>query len=113
MTDLTLQGSTGHSETTALPDFIHTSGDSGAAPTIKTTSDIAADDVTSLRSRSRAYLAGALDNAELLLAYATEIGINVDEGIRNAIFNASVTSADHWSEQTASNLLTALTQLGE
>jgi hypothetical protein len=57
------------------------------------------------------YLAEALNDAERLLKYAAETGTNIDDDIRNYILRARAASSNGWNEETAANLLTALTNL--
>jgi hypothetical protein len=57
------------------------------------------------------YFGEALDDAELLLKYSAELGIAVDEDIRDHILQARAASSTGWDEPTAANLLTALAQL--
>jgi hypothetical protein len=53
----------------------------------------------------------ALENAELLLKYAAETGIQIDPKIRNSILHARTVRSNGWNEGTTANLLTALTDL--
>jgi len=57
------------------------------------------------------YFAVALDDAERLLKYAAEIGIDVDDNTRNSILEARATVSSGWNAKTAANLLAALTKL--
>jgi hypothetical protein len=57
------------------------------------------------------YLAGELDDAERLLGYAAEVGIEVEDNVRDAILSARVASGSGMSEEVAANLLAALTKL--
>src|SRR5581483_2873353 len=58
------------------------------------------------------YLARKLGNAELLLGYAAEVGIAVDEGVRNNVLKARIAcAAGMMTQDTASNLLSALASL--
>lgn len=52
-----------------------------------------------------------LEDAERLLRYAAEAGIPIDAKIRDDILNARIAGGDKWDEQTASNVLSALTSL--
>src|SRR5262249_41429005 len=52
-----------------------------------------------------------LQDAERLLLYAADAGIVIRPNIRDAVLKAKITSAGKWSEQTAANLLSALTTL--
>ena len=58
-----------------------------------------------------AYFGEALDDAERLLKYAAETGIDVADDIRDHILQARAASIAGWDEATASNLLTALAKL--
>ena len=58
-----------------------------------------------------AYFEEALEDAERLLKYAAEIGVDVDAGTRDQILEARAANGCGWSEETAANLLTALTKL--
>ena len=57
------------------------------------------------------YLNSALTDAERLLKYAAEAGITVDDSTRDRILEARTASGTGWTEQTAANLLSALTAL--
>lgn len=61
-------------------------------------------------SKPHDYLA-ALENAELLLKYAAETGIQIDPKIRNSILQARTVRSNGWNEGTTASLLTALTDL--
>src|SRR5262245_22585247 len=50
-------------------------------------------------------------DAERLLFYAAETGIAIENNVRDAVLKAKFASADNWDEQTAANLLSALTTL--
>jgi hypothetical protein len=52
-----------------------------------------------------------LKEAERLLFYAAEAGIDIETNVRDAVLKAKVTDTGSWSEQTAANLLSALTTL--
>jgi hypothetical protein len=58
-----------------------------------------------------AYFEDALDDAERLLKYAAEIGVDVAPETRDHILQARVARGSQWNEETAANLLTALTNL--
>jgi hypothetical protein len=58
-----------------------------------------------------AYLAEALNDAERLLKYAAETGTNIDDDIRNYVLRGRAATSNGWNEETAANLLTALTKL--
>ena len=57
------------------------------------------------------YLADALDDAERLLKYAAEFGITVDEATLDHVFEARSASSAGWTEESAANLMSALTTL--
>ena len=57
------------------------------------------------------YLIEDLEAAERLLSYAAGAGIEVEAKVRDDVLNARSASAGKWSEQTASNILLALTSL--
>jgi hypothetical protein len=58
-----------------------------------------------------AYLFAALEDAERLLKYAVETGIEIESTIRDHVLHARTASATGWDEQTAANLLSALAKL--
>jgi hypothetical protein len=59
-----------------------------------------------------AYFAEALTDAERLLKYAAESGMSIDDATRDSILQArAASSSSGWTEETAANLLTALTTL--
>jgi len=58
-----------------------------------------------------AYFEDALEDAERLLKYAAEVGVDVDAGTRDHILEARTSNGSGWSEETTANLLTALTKL--
>ena len=58
-----------------------------------------------------AYFCGALDDAERLLKYAAEIGVDVSVETRSAILHARAVFNTGWTEEIAANLLSALTSL--
>jgi hypothetical protein len=60
---------------------------------------------------SRSYLEDALQDAERLLQYAAEIGIDVDEGVRHDILQARTCRDGVWDEDAAASLLAALTKV--
>jgi hypothetical protein len=53
----------------------------------------------------------ALNDAEHLLKYAAEMGVDIDAGTRSAVLHARATPAAHWDETMSANLLIALTAL--
>jgi hypothetical protein len=58
-----------------------------------------------------AYFTEALNDSELLLKYAAESGITVDDTTRNAVLAARSVAGSGWTEDIAANLLAALTRL--
>ncbi len=57
------------------------------------------------------YFIEALEDAERLLKYAAEIGIDVGDKTRNSVLEARAAVGRTWNETTIANLLVALTQL--
>ena len=63
-------------------------------------------------AESPAYFADMLEDAERLLKYAAEFGLEIDQATRDHVLQArTAASSGAWSEQTAANLITALTML--
>src|SRR5580700_8047220 len=60
---------------------------------------------------SESYLEEALQDAERLLKYAAEVGVDVEPGVRHDIVQARTFSGGVWNDGAATNLLTALTAL--
>jgi hypothetical protein len=60
---------------------------------------------------SDAYLEEALQDAQRLLKYAAEAGVDIDPQVRHDVAQARASSGGAWSEEAAVSLLTALTQL--
>src|SRR4051812_4038814 len=60
---------------------------------------------------SPAYFDDALRDAERLLKYAAEIGVDVDPSTRDAILTARAARSEGWNQDIAANLLAALTWL--
>jgi hypothetical protein len=58
-----------------------------------------------------AYFADALVDSELLLKYAAESGIVIDDVTRNSVLQARAVAETGWTEETAANLIAALTRL--
>jgi hypothetical protein len=52
-----------------------------------------------------------LEDAERLLKYAAEIGIEVESDIRSGVLKARAAFSTGWTETTAANLLASLTKL--
>jgi hypothetical protein len=55
--------------------------------------------------------AEALEDAERLLKYAAEVGMEVDAGIRDGVLAARAARAEDWNETIVANLLESLTKL--
>jgi hypothetical protein len=62
-------------------------------------------------SEAPPYFTDALEDAERLLKYAAETGINVDSSVRASILEARRAVSAGWNEKTISDLLAALTNL--
>jgi hypothetical protein len=62
-------------------------------------------------SEPPSYFAEALEDAERLLKYAAESGTEVDEATRDHVLEARLASSNGWTEETAANLISALTTL--
>jgi hypothetical protein len=62
-------------------------------------------------AESPAYFADMLEDAERLLKYAAEFGIEIDQATRDHVLQARTASTTGWTEPTAANLITALTTL--
>jgi hypothetical protein len=60
---------------------------------------------------SDSYLEEALQDAERLLKYAAEVGVDVEPGVRQNIVQARAFSGGVWNDEAATTLLTALTAL--
>jgi hypothetical protein len=58
-----------------------------------------------------AYFNDALEDAERLLKYASEIGLDIEDEVRDHILTARAAVTTGWDEPTAANLLTALAKL--
>jgi hypothetical protein len=63
------------------------------------------------RTEPPAYFQEALEDAERLLKYAAETGVDVDAGTRSAVLSARTDLPGGWSEDVAAKLLSALTLL--
>lgn len=62
-------------------------------------------------SEPPAYFTESLEDAERLLKYASEVGILVEDDVRNHILEARIASSTGWDEENAANLLVALGKL--
>lgn len=69
------------------------------------------DEVSVTNAVPRAYLVEAREHGESLIGYAAEAGIEIDADTRNAVLQARLAGDGRWNEQTASNLLSAVTKL--
>ena len=58
-----------------------------------------------------AYFNDALEDAERLLKYASEVGLDIEDDIRDHVLIARAAVTTGWDEPTAANLLTALAKL--
>jgi len=58
-----------------------------------------------------AYFVSALDDAERLMKYAAETGVDIDETARAAVLSARSAMTTGWTEAASAGLLRALTQL--
>lgn len=70
------------------------------------------DGVTATCVELPPYLDSALEDAERLLKYAADVGIDVEDGVRRSVLQAR-TRRHGWSGDTADSLLIALTKLTE
>jgi hypothetical protein len=68
-------------------------------------------DSTKDSAKPPAYFSGAIDDAERLMKYAAEIGIEVSDETRTSILHARAVFNNGWTEEIAAKLLTALTSL--
>ena len=73
--------------------------------------DAVADKATPTFSDPPAYFNEALQDAERMLKYASEIGTVIDADTRNHVLQARAASSCGWNEEKTANLLTALTTL--
>lgn len=58
-----------------------------------------------------AYFNDALEDAERLLKYASEVGLDIEDDIRDHVLTARAAVTAGWDEPTAANLLSALAKL--
>ena len=82
-----------------------------AGPPDKRPHDTATNNAPVTYSDPPAYFTEALNDAERLLKYAAENGIDVDDKTRSSVLEARAAVSTGWNEKTAANLLTALTKL--
>lgn len=66
-------------------------------------------DVT--HEKAPVYFACMINDAERLMQYAAEIGIEVSDETRRSVLRARATYPDHWDEDIAAGLLSAITAL--
>lgn len=71
----------------------------------------AADQAGVTYSHPPDYFTAALEDAERLLKYAAEIGVEIDDTTRDSVLKARAAVTTGWNEKTAADLLTALTVL--
>jgi len=62
-------------------------------------------------SEPPAYFDEALQDAERMLKYAAEIGVDIDADTRDHVLEARAASGTGWNEEVTANLLAALTKL--
>lgn len=94
-------------ETETARDTVHPSPDPGVSPPPPTD----ATPPPRTYAEPPAYFSEALNDAERLLSYAAESGIVVDDTTRTHVLEARTASLTGWTEETAANLMTALTTL--
>jgi hypothetical protein len=82
-----------------------------ASPPRKPERDTVAKGVSLSYPEPPAYFGEALEDAERLLKYAAERGIDIDDTIRDDILQARAGSSAGWNPETAANLLSALAKL--
>jgi hypothetical protein len=68
-------------------------------------------DQTAHNTSPPAYFGEALEDAERLMKYAAESGIEIDEDTRDHVLQARSAIGSGWDEATAANLLAALSKL--
>jgi hypothetical protein len=94
------------------PDSTNPAGGNPAGAPPSQTAAAAATASAASPCLSVKYLADKLEEAELLLGYAAEVGIKIEDEVRDDVLKARVASdSASISEQTAANLLSALTTL--
>ena len=100
----------GQPELTRTLDLVKpAAGGAGLADPARATAD--REVVTAAPIRHQSYLDDALQDAERMLKYAAEVGIDVDDKVRNDIVQAATYTRGGWTEDAAANLLAALTKL--
>ncbi|HEX3471035.1 MAG TPA: hypothetical protein VHT28_07600 [Silvibacterium sp.] len=95
------------------PVTAKTSGPAEPAPVVLVTSVVSteAKPPSPVYAHPPEYLNVALADAERLLKHAAETGIAIDDATRDHVLEARTASTAGWTEQTAANLLSALTTL--
>jgi hypothetical protein len=86
-------------------------GKAVAGPPDKPTNDTLTKGATATYPDPPAYFGEALADAERLLKYAAELGIDIDDDLRDHILQARAASRVGWDEETAANMLKALAKL--
>ena len=84
------------------------------SPNLETNADTGMPDVhgpPATYSELPGYFLEALADAERLLKYAAETGVEIDDATRDHVLQARAAHVSEWTEETAANLLTALTKL--
>lgn len=93
---------TSHTGEEAASNLDHASSDASVATPV-------GRQTASANIEHSAYLEDALEDAERLLKFAAEMGVAVDAATRDHILEARAANSSGWTEETAANLLTALT----
>ena len=86
-------------------------GNGGGGQTDKQPDDTSGGGTKATHAAPRAYVQEALNDAERLLKYAAEIGVEVDSEIRDSVLRAADGSRLGWTEKMVADLLAALTKL--
>ncbi len=82
-----------------------------ASPKLDSANDRPTNQATATFATPPAYFGEALEDAERLLKYGAESGIDIDEDTRDHILRGRSAIATGWNEETAANLLAALATL--
>jgi hypothetical protein len=95
------------------PERVSQSSDANAvaAPPQKPDRDTKVEVVSLSYPEAPAYLGEALEDAERLLKYAAERGIDIDDNVRHDILQARAADTAVWNTEKAANLLRALANL--
>ncbi len=88
-----------------------TQGSNGAAGPSGAEQGSVAAAATPTHTQQPTYLSEVLTDAERLMQYAAETGIDIDENLRKSIMTARAASPGTWNGDTAANLLAAFTKL--